>query len=115
MSFGFSRGKYTIMITTARSITAAVLVAAIALPAHAQSVSDRPDMSLTQISERLSERGFRVLEIERDDGHYEVKAFNRSGQCVEVDVNRSGGILRIERDDDCNESDSHRRGGNRAR
>lgn len=118
MSFGFSRGKYTIMITTARSIAAAVLVAAIALPAHAQSVSTRPELSLTQVSERLGQQGFRVLEIERDDGYYEVKAFNSAGQCVEMDVDRrSGDVIRTKRDDDCGvgADDSHRRNNGRGR
>jgi hypothetical protein len=118
MSFGFSRGKCTIMITTVRSIAAAILIAAIAMPAHAQSVSTRPELSLTQISERLGQQGFRVLEIERDDGSFEVKAFNSNGQCVEMDVDRrSGDVVRTKRDDDCGVSadNSHRNNDARGR
>ena len=106
------------MITTARSIAAALLIAAIALPAHAQSVSTRPELSLAQINAQLTQQGFRVLEIERDDGRYEVKAFNGAGQCVELDVDRrSGDVLRTQRDDDCHEDGrrDHANNGQRGR
>lgn len=99
-------------ITRSTAIAAAALASfAFAVPAFAQSVSTRPELSLSQIESRLSERGFRVLEIERDDGHYEVKAFNSAGNCVELDVNRrTGDIVRTKSDDDCS-TGSHRSRG----
>lgn len=70
--------------------------------AYAQTAPANTDLSLGQIESRLTDDGYRVLEIERDDGRYEVKAWNREGQCVELDVDRrSGAVLRTERDDDC--------------
>lgn len=93
------------MLTIARSATivvAALASWAIATPAFAQSVSTRPELTLSQIESGLAERGFRVLEIERDDGRFEVKALNSAGNCVELDVHRrTGDILRTRSDDDC--------------
>jgi hypothetical protein len=109
------------MLTIARpyAIAAAALASfVLAAPASAQSVSTRPELTLSQIESRLSGQGFRVLEIERDDGHYEVKAFDNAGACVELDVNRrTGDILRTKSDDDCatggrsQHSSNHRSGG----
>lgn len=85
------------------AIAAAALASlAIAAPAFAQAASAQAELTLSQVESRLSEQGFRVLEIERDDGRYEVKAFNSAGACVELDVNRrTGEILRTKGDDDC--------------
>lgn len=90
-------------ITRPRAIVGAVAIASLAFaaPALAQSNSNT-DLGLGQIESRLSTQGFRVLEIERDDGYYEVKAFNSAGNCVELDVSRSSGeVLRTRSDDDC--------------
>lgn len=101
------------MLTIARPFAfAAAVVAALtfAAPAAAQAVSARPELTLSQIESRLTGQGFRVLEIERDDGYYEVKAVSEAGACVELDVNRrTGDIVRTKRDDDCS-IDMHRRG-----
>lgn len=108
--------------TYAIAAAAALASFAFAVPASAQSVSTRPELSLSQIESRLNERGFRVLEIERDDGRYEVKAINSAGECVEMDVNRrTGDISRTRSDDDCgvgshrsrgeHHSSNHRSGG----
>jgi len=99
------------MTKLVRASAAALLFAAFAVPAQAQTAATS-DLSLSQVEQRLTQQGFRVLEIERDDGRYEVKALNSAGQCVELDVNRrSGDIIRTERDDDCHDDD--RRGRNR--
>ena len=101
------------MTKLVRATAAALLFAAFAMPAQAQTTTAAGDLSLSQVEQRLSQQGFRVLEIERDDGRYEVKAFNSAGQCVELDVTRrSGDIIRTERDDDCHD-DGDRRGRNR--
>ncbi|HRP10369.1 MAG TPA: PepSY domain-containing protein [Terricaulis sp.] len=87
---------------------AIVAVAALAMPAFAQSQSqaggDR--LSIAQIDQRLSAQGYRVLEIEWDDGEYEVQAFNAQNQCRELDVNaRTGQVRRDRADDDCWDDD----------
>jgi uncharacterized membrane protein YkoI len=102
----------TVRSRIAAASTALVLVGAFALPAYAQSNTNQPELSLSQIESRLSGQGFRVIEIERDDGLYEVKAFNNQNTCVELHVNRSSGeIVRSESDDDCHGDDHNRRGG----
>lgn len=102
------------MTKLVRASAAALLFAAFAVPAQAQTAATSDlSLSLSQVEQRLTQQGFRVLEIERDDGRYEVKALNSAGQCVELDVNRrSGDIIRTERDDDCHD-DGDRRGRNR--
>lgn len=101
------------MFKTTAIAVAAVAALAFAAPAVAQS---NGDLSLSQIETRLSAQGFRVLEIERDDGYYEVKAVNSAGACVELDVNRrTGEIVRTESDDDCETGASHRNGADHGR
>lgn len=96
--------------SAAAAAVSALLIASFAVPASAQSVSTRPELTVSQIAEHLTTRGYRVLEVERDDGRYEVKAFNPSGECVEIDVDRrSGDVLRSKRDDDCR-ADNRRSG-----
>jgi len=85
-----------------RPVAVFALVSALAVPAVAQTTTPRAELTLSQIESRLNERGFRVLEIERDDGRYEVKAISSAGDCVELDVDRrSGEIIRTKSDDDC--------------
>ncbi|MBL8545522.1 MAG: PepSY domain-containing protein [Hyphomonadaceae bacterium] len=103
-----------IRITRSRAIIAAAAIGSLAFatPALAQSNAGN-DLALGQIESRLTSQGFRVLQIERDDGHYEVKALNASGQCVELDVSRrSGEILRTKSDDDCATGGRHHSSGN---
>jgi len=90
---------------------AAVAALAIAAPAFAQTApSNGNTLSLSQIESRLTGQGYRVLEIERDDGDFEVKAFDNQNRCRELHVSlRTGEILREEADDDCYEDDRGRR------
>jgi len=98
-------------IASSSAIAAALAALVFTTPTFAQSVSTLPELSLSQVESRLTERGFRVLEIERDDGRYEVKAFDSAGNCVEMDVHRrTGDILRTKSDDDCG-TGSHRSRG----
>lgn len=92
---------------------AAVAALGIAVPAFAQTTpSNGAVLSLSQVEQRLTAQGYRVLEIERDDGEFEVKALNAQGQCRELHLNlRTGEIRREEADDDCHEG--RRGGGNR--
>lgn len=78
--------------------------------AHAQTSQPQPELTLSQIESRLSGQGYRIHEIERDDGRYEVKARDAQGRCVELYLSRtSGEILRTESDDECGGGDSVRR------
>lgn len=93
----------------------AIVAGLAAAPALAQSqnqpvATQSQGLSVAEIDQRLTGEGFRVVEIERDDGHIEVKAFNSAGQCRELHLNRNtGAIVRNEADDDCWDDDSHRR------
>ena len=93
----------------------AVAALAVAAPAVAQTTPSTGNaLSLAQIETRLSGQGYRVIEIERDDGDFEVKAFDNQNRCRELHVNlRSGEILREEADDDCYDDDRGRRGDRR--
>ncbi|UPT61648.1 MAG: PepSY domain-containing protein [Hyphomonadaceae bacterium JAD_PAG50586_4] len=106
--------KNTFRSRIAAAAAALVLVGAFAVPAYAQSSNTQPELTLSQIESRLSGQGFRVVEIERDDGLYEVKAFNDQNRCVELHLDRrSGEIVRTESDDDCYGDDRRRGGRNR--
>lgn len=102
----------TVRSRIAAASTALVLAGALAVPAYAQSSNTQPELTLSQIESRLSGQGYRVTEIERDDGWYEVKAFNDQNRCVELHLDRrSGEIVRTESDDDCHGDDHSRRRG----
>lgn len=91
-----------ILARTPAVAAAAVAAVAFTAPAFAQAISSRPELPAMQIATQLIEQGYHVLEIERDDGRYEVKAFDSNGACVELDVDRrSGDVLRTKADDDC--------------
>lgn len=93
------------------ALAAALAVSAFAASASAQAVSSRPELPAMQIAAQLIEQGYRVLEIERDDGRYEVTAFDSEGACVELDVDRrSGDVLRSKSDDDCPAAGPRRNG-----
>lgn len=90
------------MFNFARIAAASALaVSLIAAPASAQSVSTRPQQSAVEVATALTSQGYQVLEIERDDGRYEVTAITSAGQCVEIDVNGRGDIIRTKSDDHC--------------
>lgn len=70
--------------------------------AMAQQAETAARLTVTQIEQRLSAEGYRMLEFERDDGVYEVKALNTEGQCLELKLHPgTAEILHSERDDDC--------------
>lgn len=96
----------------AGGVLAALLVAA-PIAAAQQQQSQAQRLSITQVDQRLSAQGFRVVEIEWDDGQYEVTAFNAQNQCRELDVDPGTAAIRRDRaDDDCHDGD-HRRNGAR--
>lgn len=96
------------------SLVAAGALAASMLAAPAVFAQQSPDrLSVGEIDQRLSNEGFRVLEVEWDDDKYEVVAFNAQNQCRELDVHpRTGAVLRDRADDDCYD-DERRRGERR--
>lgn len=99
------------LIRTIAAVSALALVAA--TPAIAQSATASV-LTVSQVEQRLSGQGYRVIEVERDDGEFEVKAFNAQGQCRELHLNlRTGEVIREESDDDCNNDGRGRRGGRR--
>lgn len=57
-------------------------------------------MTIPQIVETLTSKGYQVREVEQDDGVYEVEATDKDGKRVEVHVHPvTGEILRTELDD----------------
>lgn len=98
------------------AVAGALAVTLFAAPTLAQSqpqppADPRQAISVAEVDKRLSAQGFRVLDVEWDDGKYEVLAFNAQGQCRELDVHRrTGKVLRDRADDDCYDHDE-RRGG----
>jgi hypothetical protein len=78
---------------------AAIAVLAIAVPAQA----DRPGrnwISSAKVTKILAERGYRVIKIEADDGHWEGEALrHRHKYDFHVDPH-SGHITKLERDRD---------------
>ena len=98
-------------ITKSRAILAGLAAAGLLATsaAYAQTSPAQPELTLSQVESRLSAQGYRVYEIERDDGRYEVKARDAQGRCVELDLDRrTGEILYSHGDDDCG-SDHNRR------
>jgi len=85
---------------------AAVLVAGVA-SAQTGRTSDSPNapdsgwMSMGEIVSKVEGQGYRVHEVEIDDGAYEVKAVDANGMRVEADLDpRTGEPLRGWRQDD---------------
>lgn len=102
------------MINQSTVIAAACAMFAAALAptpvAFAQQNAGQQRLSIAEIDSRLSAQGFRVYEVEWDDGKYEVTARNSQGQCRELDVNaRTGAIIRDRADDDCYDDDRSER------
>lgn len=48
-------------------------------------------MSMSEIAAKVEGQGYRVLEIEIDDGAYEIKAVDANGLRVEADLDPSTG------------------------
>lgn len=95
--------------TSAVALLAAAFVAA-PIAAAQQQAQNAQRLSVSQIDQRLAAQGFRVIEIEWDDGKYEVTAFNAQNQCRELDVNPANAeIQRNRADDDCHDDDRRRR------
>ena len=56
-------------------------------------------LSPTQIAEKLGTQGYKVIEIEADDGAYEVEMTDKNGMRVELHVHPKTGELIVGYDD----------------
>ncbi len=100
--------------SAAAALACAMLAATFApAPAAFAQQGAQQRLSIAEVDRRLSAQGFRVYEVEWDDGKYEVTALNSQNQCRELDVNAlTGEVMRDRADDDCYDDD---RDGNRNR
>lgn len=57
-------------------------------------------LSPAQISEKLSAQGYKVTEIETDDGAYEVDLIDKNGTRIEAHVHPATGELLVGYDND---------------
>jgi hypothetical protein len=78
---------------------AAALAFAIALPTLSYADPNRLNvprdqwLSASEISDKLTSQGYKVLEIEADDGAYEVEMLDKNGVKVETHVHPATGEL----------------------
>lgn len=56
-------------------------------------------LSPAQISEKLTAKGYKVTEIETDDGTYEVDLVDKNGTRIEAHVHPATGELLVGKDD----------------
>lgn len=51
---------------------------------------------------------WRISEIDRDDGGWEIEGRDRYGREIELDINRRGRVTSVDRDDDDDDDDRRR-------
>lgn len=73
--------------------------AAYADPAKRLNVPSDQWLSPAQISEKLQAQGYKVTEIEADDGAYEVDLVDKNGTKVEAHVHPATGEMLVGYDD----------------
>lgn len=84
---------------------AAVLAVAIAVPTLSYADQNRLNvprdqwLSVSEITDKLTGQGYKVLEIETDDGAYEVEMLDKNGVKVETHVHPVTGELLPDYDD----------------
>jgi hypothetical protein len=78
---------------------AAVAVPALADPAGRLNVPRDQWLNPAQISEKLIAQGYKVSEIESDDGAYEVDLVDKNGTRIEAHVHPATGELLVGYDD----------------
>jgi hypothetical protein len=90
------------MKTVLTAVSAALLCTSVAVaqaPVAAAAASDW--MSVGSLANKLEAQGYTVLEVERDDGRYEVEMRDANGVKYEAKIDRSTGeIIKREREDD---------------
>jgi hypothetical protein len=78
---------------------AAALALAVAVPAVSYADYNRLNvprdqwLSASEISDKLASQGYKVLEIESDDGAYEVEMLDKNGVKIETHVHPATGEL----------------------
>lgn len=81
--------KISLLAAVAISVSVAAPTAALAVDDWSKSRLNVPSdqwMSPSQIAEKLGEKGYKVLEIESDDGAYEVELVDKNGTRIEAHV-----------------------------
>lgn len=81
--------RKTSLLTVALSLAIAAPTGALAVDDFFKTRLNVPAdqwMSPSQIAEKLGEKGYRVLEIESDDGAYEVEMVDKNGTRIEAHV-----------------------------
>ena len=83
------------------AVAASPFLAASAMAdSHCGNVPQADWMSVAEVATAVTEAGYEVREVERDDGCYDIKAIDAQGQRFDLDVNPSTGeIVRSDRDD----------------
>ena len=89
-----------ILLTAAIGIPAAVLAGDDDFRSNRINVPQDKWLSPTQITEKLDQKGYKVTEIEIDDGSYEVEMTDKNGVRVEGHVHPETGELLLGYDDD---------------
>jgi len=82
-----------ILLTAAIGIPAAVLAGDDDFRSNRLNVPQDRWLSPTQVTEKLDQKGYKVTEIEIDDGSYEVEMTDRNGVRVEGRVHPETGEL----------------------
>ena len=99
------------MKRSATFILLALIAVGASSPSFAQDGDDRktptqPNVTqqgdilpISEISARLTQQGYKIKEIEMDDGRYEVEARTAEGRKVELDVDPRTGEITGREDD----------------
>jgi hypothetical protein len=91
--------KKAILIAASLAFGIALPMAAIALDDNYLNVPREQWLSPSEIADKLSAQGYKVLEIESDDGAYDVELIDKNGVKVETHVHPATGELLIGYDD----------------
>jgi uncharacterized membrane protein YkoI len=79
-------------------VAVAVVVIGLAWWFFGSSSDSNTQKSKEDITKLLEGQGYRIKEVEFDDGAYEVEAY-KDGKEFEIKLDRMGNILKIEEDD----------------
>ncbi len=89
------------MKTALITVSAALLLTSAASAQVTSATSANDWMSVSALSSQLEAQGYTVLEVDRDDGRYEVELRDANGVKYEAKIHRTTGeIIERERDED---------------
>lgn len=87
-------------IFAASLVCAAVFAGPALADDDARCRGDGPWMSVSEIATKAEAAGYKVREVERDDGCYEIKGRDSNGRKVEVHFNpRTAEVVKVEDED----------------